>query len=529
MSTPRVVTPQWAEDESSADNQVARLCVQGVTKQFGATVALDGVSLDLRAGEVHALLGANGSGKSTLIKVLAGVEQADSGTVALGQHRVPAAEMTPGVAKGFGLRFVHQQDSTFGPLSVAENLAAAGAYPRRWTGSVDWAKLRKDAQATLTRFGIDAHPDTQVQDLRPVTQRMIAIARLLQGRDNNEVGTLVLDEPTAALAPPEVALLHRVLERYAASGNTILYVTHRLEELPGFADRATVLRSGRVAGLVEKDGVRHDELAKLIAGTRLSRTGQTTRTPGGTRSEVRLRLTELRGGGLRHGSLDVRRGEIVGLAGLLGSGRSSLLEMIFGTRRPEQGIIEFDGAPMSWRGGRPHPGVAYIPEDRARCGAFMTLSLRENIMAASTRRFWNHGRISQREEANAVRTLMREYGIKAGSEAVPFHTLSGGNQQKAILARWLLREPSVLLLDEPTQGVDIGARAAIHQMVKAHVGQGNLAIVASSDPVELAALCDRVIVLLQGRTVYEARPDELTSETIEHLSYGATTTADDHA
>ncbi|MEA2289346.1 MAG: ribose transport system ATP-binding protein, partial [Solirubrobacteraceae bacterium] len=353
----------------------ARLVVEGFSKRFGATVALDGVGLDLRAGEIHALLGANGSGKSTLIKVLAGVEQADAGRIVVGGREVAAAGMTPAVAGECHLRFLHQQDSTFAPLSVAENLAAGTGYPRRPGGAIDWRRLRRDTKATLERFCIDAEPDDRLERLRPVTQQMIAIARLLQSQDDREHGVLVLDEPTAALARPEVSVLHEALRRYAASGQSILYVTHRLDELSGFADRATVLREGRVAGRLDGDEIEHDRLVELISGPLAVAGASGTRAAVEAAGDVRLRVEGLRGGAVRSASLAVRAGEIVGVAGLVGSGRSSLLEMLFGTRRPEDGAITLDGEPLAWRGGRPHDAVAYVPEDRVRGAAFMPLTL----------------------------------------------------------------------------------------------------------------------------------------------------------
>ncbi|MEA2227837.1 MAG: ribose transport system ATP-binding protein [Solirubrobacteraceae bacterium] len=499
-----------------------RLVVEGLSRRFGATVALDGVGLDLRAGEIHALLGANGSGKSTLIKVLAGVEQADAGRIALGARTLRADELTPGVAHEHHLRFLHQQDSTFGPLSVAENLAAGTGYPRRAAGGIDWRRLRAETASTLERFGIDADPDDRLERLRPVTQQMVAIARLLQSQDDRQHGILVLDEPTAALARPEVRVLHEALRRYAASGQAILYVTHRLEELAGFADRATVLREGRVAGRLDGDEIEHDRLVELISGP-LAAGAPAAPAAVHRAGDVRLRVEGLRGGAVRNASLAVRAGEIVGVAGLVGSGRSSLLEMLFGTRRPEAGAIALDGEPLAWRGGRPHDAAAYVPEDRVRGAAFMPLTVTENIMAASTTRHWRGLRLRRGEEARFTRALMREQGITAAGERVAFRTLSGGNQQKAILARWLMREPALLLLDEPTQGVDIGARAAIHDMVRAAAARGAIALVATSDAEEMAMLCDRAVLLVRGVTAREVAGDELTAETLERLSYAQTT------
>jgi ribose transport system ATP-binding protein len=507
---------------TAAVTATPRLAVAGLGKRFGATVALDGVGLDLRAGEIHALLGANGSGKSTLIKVLAGVEQADSGRLVVGGREVAAADMTPAVAAESHVRVLHQQDSTFAPLSVAENLAAGTGYPRRLGYGIDWRRLRRDTTRTLERFGIDAGPDDRLDRLRPVTQQMIAIARLLQSQDDLERGVLVLDEPTAALARPEVGVLHEALRRYAASGQSILYVTHRLDELAGFADRATVLREGRVAGRLDGDEIEHDRLVELISGPlAAAASGARSRLVIG-RGDVRLRVRDASGGAVRRADLEVRAGEIVGLAGLVGSGRSSLLEHVFGTRPLAGGVVELDGVALRWRGGRPHDAVAYVPEDRVRGAAFMPLTVTENVMAASTTRHWRGMRLRRGEEARFTRSLMREHRIKARDEHAPFRTLSGGNQQKAILARWLVREPAVLLLDEPTQGVDIGARAEIYQLVRSAVTGGAGAIVVSSDFEELAHVCDRVLVLADGQIVAHVSGDELDPHHLTELAYTST-------
>ena len=274
------------------------LSIRDVSKRFGETVALADAGLDLHAGEVHALLGANGSGKSTLIKILAGVEQGDAGEITVVGREVRAQDMNPTIAHDCHLRFVHQQGSTFGSLSVAENLAAGTAYPRRRFGRIDWRRLRREARATLQRFGVDADPAQPMESLRPATQQMVTITRLLQSQPGAGGGVLVLDEPTAALARPEVVLLHDALRRFAGAGHSILYVTHRLDELAGFVDRATVLREGRVVGRLGADEIDHERLVELIAGALLEVevAAQQARAVGP--SEERLRLRDLRGGAI---------------------------------------------------------------------------------------------------------------------------------------------------------------------------------------------------------------------------------------
>ena len=503
-----------------------RLAAEDVRKRFGPTPALRGVSLTLGAGEVHALLGGNGSGKSTFIKILAGVERADAGWLVVGERSLDARKVSPTDAHECGLRFIHQQPATFAPMTVAENLVAGVGFPRRRSGAIDWRATRRRAAELLERFEIDASPNDCVGDLRPVTRQMVAIARALQGREDARGGVLVLDEPTASLPAEEVGTLHDALKRYSAAGQAVLYVTHRLEELPGFAQRATVLRDGQVAGRLEEAELDHDRLVELISGdARPARVSvkparrDAVRRPG---SRDRLVVEGLSGGRISSASFTLGAGEIVGLAGLVGSGRTSLLELLFGVRPPADGTIRLDGALLEWRGGRPHPGVAYLPEDRARDAAFLPLSVAENIMAASTARHWRHGRLRHRAEAADARAVMNAHGIRAGSETAPLQTLSGGNQQKAMLARWMIREPSVLLLEEPTQGVDVAARAAIHDQIRGAAAAGTVVLVASSDADELASLCDRAIVLIAGRTTCEVPGSELTAQRLERLPYGLT-------
>ena len=475
----------------------------------------------MEPGEIHALLGGNGSGKSTLIKILAGVERADAGEVAMADRTFDCKHLTPADADECGMRFIHQQGSTFSTLTVTENLSAGVGFPRRRTGAIDWRAARRHAQALIDRYGIEARPDDQLADLRAVSQQMVAIARALQGRDDVHEGVLVLDEPTAALPSGEVAALHDALRSYARVGQSVLYVTHRLEELPGFVHRATVLRDGRVAGRLNGTQVEHNRLVELMSGSALLSTE--TRAEGAYADagrRERLEIEALSGGPVRAATLRVGAGEVVGLAGIVGSGRSSLLEMVFGVQQPVKGTILIDGEPLRAGEGRPHPGVAYVPEHRIQDASFLPLTLTENLMAASTKAHFRVARIHHREETAQAHALIAEHGIRAESVTAPFTSLSGGNQQKAVLARWLVRRPALLLLDEPTQGVDVSARAAIHRTIREAAASGAAALVASSEAEELASLCDRVVVIVNGRTVREATGDELTPENLERLSYG---------
>jgi ribose transport system ATP-binding protein len=496
--------------------------VRSVCKRFGATQALDDVSFELARGSVHALLGGNGSGKSTLIKILAGVETADSGELEVGgEQPVSLRAMTPARARAAGLHFVHQQPSTFPALSVAENLAIGRGFEKGPGQRIRWKQVRRRAAEVLERFQIDARPQTELGELGPATQTMVAIARALQDQEGRAQGVLLLDEPTAALPDDEVRLLLDALRRYSAAGQTIVYVTHRLEEVFAVADRATVLRDGRLIETLSPDQLSHDDLIEVMLGRSLDRV-HTRRGPSADRTV--LELTGVSVGPLESVDLTVRAGEIVGVAGLIGSGRTSLLAGMFGHRRLRSGRIRVDGEEVTPKSPRAamEAGFAYVPEDRAS-SAFSQLSVGENLSIAALDRYWRVGLLNGRAEDRDAKELMASYLIKAESANEPLSSLSGGNQQKAVLARWLRREPRVLLLDEATQGVDVGARAEIYEFARTAVDGGAVALVASSDFEELAMICDRCLVLRSGGILTELSGSALTSEELQRLSHAEVT------
>jgi len=495
----------------------AALRVERVSKAFGATRALKGVSLELGRGSVHALLGGNGSGKSTLVKLIAGVESADAGELEIGGERHELRSMTPTRARGAGLHFVHQQRSTFSALTVAENLAIGRGFETGFGGRIEWRRVRRRAAAVLERFQIDARPDQELGELGPAVRTMVAIARALQDQDGSDGGVLLLDEPTAALPAPEAALLLAALRRYADAGQAIVYVTHRLEEVFAVADRATLLRDGEVVGEVEPRSLDHAALVELMMGRTVA---QIERLRGRPEGGTILSARKLAAGSLSPLDLDLREGEIVGLGGLIGSGRSTLLEALFGARPLRSGEIRIGGEErrVDSPAGAIAAGVAYVPEDRQAEAAFPELSVGENLSLTAISDYWHRGTLDRRRERRDSLGLLGSFLITAESEAAPLSSLSGGNQQKVVLARWLRREPRVILLDEPTQGVDVGARAEIYELVHRAVAGGAAALVASSDFEELARICDRVIVLRKGKVVAELRAEELDAERIARLA-----------
>ena len=476
------------------------LTMRGLSKTYAGNLALDSLFLQIRAGEVHALLGGNGSGKSTAIKILAGVVPADpGGEIVVGDESVGVSEWTPARAHAAGLRFVHQQAAVFPDLTVAENLALGAEFPRGLGGRVDWKALNARTAELLERYQIPAKPTTPLAALRAADRSRVTIVRALQDRDDADSGVLVLDEPTAALPDAEVEPLLAALRGYAAAGLSILYVSHRLDEVLSVADRITVLRDGRKVDTVEAHGLREPDLIELIVGRPLERVYPAVNT--GPSDDDVLAVRGLRGGPLTGVDLTLRRGEVLGIAGLLGSGRSELLRMIFGAYPIDGGEIYLDGEPF-----RPKSlessiaaGVAYVPEDRQADGLLQGENVRHNLSAGQTRHYFRKLLFRHRAEAADSQRSISDFLIRLVSDEQAVETLSGGNQQKVVLARWLRRRPKVLLLDEPTTGVDVGARAEIYQLVRRATQQGTAVLLVVSEPEELAHASDRVAVLRGGR------------------------------
>lgn len=496
------------------------LRIEHLSKTFPGTRALCDVSFEVRRGDIHALVGGNGSGKSTLVKVLAGVHHGDpGGTLAVGGHETASERTSPEWARAAGLHVVHQDAAVFPGLSVAENIAIGRGFPTGPAGSIRWRALRRRTQGLLERFDIHARPDTPVAALRPADRTMVAIARALQDQEGLHEGVLVLDEPTAALPHGDVALLLGALRRYADAGQTILFVSHRLDEVTRAADRATVLRDGRVAGTLEAAALSEDRLVELIVGRALDRVFP--EMPEVRGDEVALVVQGLTGGPLRGVDFTLRRGEVLGVAGLAGSGRSELLKMIFGAYPVRSGEICLDGERVRFDGvdAAMRAGVAYVPEDRNGEAAFLQMSLRENVSASQVGAYWRRLRLCHRQEATDVRRCIDDFFIRASSDRAPMSTLSGGNQQKVVLARWLRRRPTILLLDEPTQGVDVNARAEIYALVRAAVAAGTSVLLVTSDFEELSRVSDRVVVLAQGRVVAEVRPPHLEPTRLTELAF----------
>jgi len=499
----------------------AALVVTGISKTYGPSRVLRDVNLEIAKGHVHALVGGNGSGKSTFVKILAGLVRADpGGTVVIGGRKRPAASLTPAIAKEYGVHFVHQDPGVFLDMTVTENLSLGRGFETGKSGRIRWRLARARAREVLDRFDIRVDPDMPLGALRPAERTMVAIARALQDQEGASQGVLVLDEPTASLSAGEVTVLLGALRRYAERGQTTLFISHRLDEVLTVSDTVSVLRDGCLVTTRPTKGMEPGELAALVVGRELAEAPPTGSVPEGSA------FLELRGvsvGPLEGIDLVAHQGEVVGLAGLLGSGRSRLLHSMFGGGR-RGGSILLEGVPVNARSEREAMahGFALVPEDRGADAAFADLSVANNLAAADLGRFWRRGHLSARAERTAAEESVQQFHIVCESVDMKLSMLSGGNQQKVILARWLRRSPKVLLLDEPSQGVDVGARADIHGLIRQAVMGGATALVVSSDLEELSLLCDRILVLAAGGIVAELHGPNIDTTLLTHLTYGPT-------
>ncbi|MFJ6658206.1 sugar ABC transporter ATP-binding protein [Streptomyces sp. NPDC091377] len=482
------------------------LSMSGITKSFPGVRALDGVDLDVQAGEVHCLLGQNGAGKSTLIKVLAGAHQPDGGTITWRGESVTLR--SPIAAMRLGIATIYQELDLVEHLSVAENVhlghepTAAGFVVRRGVA-------RASTAALLKRLGHpEIDPGRLVGELSAAQQQIVSMARAL----SHDVRLIVMDEPSAALDPDEVDNLFRIVSDLTADGVAVVYISHRLEEIRRIGDRVTVLKDGRaVAGGLPAESTPTKDVVALMTGRNVEYVfpDRPVAPPAG---EPVLEVRALaRDGEFEPFDLTVRPGEIVGLAGLVGSGRSEILETIYGARKPTAGQVKVAGKELRTGSVRAavRAGLGLAPEERKAQALLMLESVTRNVSVSSMSRYAHLGWIDRGAELKAARTATRELSLRPDNPSVPVRTLSGGNQQKAILARWLLRGCKVLLLDEPTRGVDVGARAELYAVVRRLADEGLAVLLVSSEVPEVLGLADRVLVLREGRVVHTAPAREL--------------------
>lgn len=483
--------------------------MQGISKRFPGVQALNKVSLDGNCGEVHALAGENGAGKSTLMKVLAGAYQPDEGSIVIDGNTVTISD--PLIGKRLGIAAIYQELSLVPDLTVAENvflssMPAAGP-------NVNWRKMNNQTSSVLGDLGFDIDPTQRVRELSVTQQQAVEIAKVLV--ENAKI--VIMDEPTALLPEHDVRTLFRVIRMLKEKGVLIFYISHRLPEIFEIADRVTVLKDGTYVGTVSPKSISRDGLIKMMIGREPSELvfWSAERHERNARAPIVLEAQDLCCKGVSNASIALRRGEIVGVAGLIGSGKSELIRAIFGACRLQSGSVLVKGKKI-----RPSPprciqlGIGFLPADRKREGLVLGMSVRSNITLSSLARASKYGVLRGNLENKAAETIVEKLHIRVASLAQMVRLLSGGNQQKVVLGRWLLPECSILLFDEPTRGIDVGARAEIYRLMIDFVENGGAILMSSSDMQELLTVCDRIVVMSQGRITAEFTHEEATEERI---------------
>jgi rhamnose transport system ATP-binding protein len=485
-----------------------------IKKSFGGVRALKGVSLELQRGEVHALAGENGAGKSTLIKILAGALEADSGEIRLNGQRVE--NNSPEKARALGVGIVYQQPALFPDLSVAENIALAGERKKPW-GRVNWRERREHALTLLQRVGARIHPDALAGELTIAEQQLVEIAKALDATPQ----VLILDEPTAALGEQDAENLFRIVADLKAQQTTIVYITHRFEELFRLADRVTVLRDGNSIETRSMTGVTKNELIRLMVGRELTAVFP-DRLPDLGKTLLEVRALSSRSQGVKNVTLTLRQGEILGMAGLIGSGRTQFAEALFGLAPVDSGDVLIESKPVHIRSAADsiNHGIAYVPEDRRKHGLVLKMPIAANTTLASLSKISSGGLLQFVEEHNAACDFSKRMSVKAPSVDCIAGNLSGGNQQKVALARWLMTEPKILILDEPTQGIDVGAKTEIYSLISELAERGMGIIMISSDMTEIMGMSDRILVMAKGEVAGVLDRCEATPEMVLELALG---------
>ena len=515
VTTAPAVTPVVTAGAASAPPV---LSVRGLVKEFPGTRALDGIDLDIRAGEIHALLGENGAGKSTLIKAICGVHAPTAGMILL--HGKPVAFGSPQEAQALGIAAVHQHANLVPQLTVRENLLLGESLPRRLGALIDWAGVDRRAAALLDRVGLDISPRAVVEALRPDQVAMVAIAKAIA----SDAQIIVLDEPTAALLPQEVSVLFGQMRKLAETGHAFLYVSHRLTEVFEIADRVTVLRDGRVAGTWTRAEMSRHAVVEAIVGKNPALLEEASGVAPDV-GESLLATGGLSGGRVADLTMTLHAGEILGFAGLPGSGAEEALDLLYGRLPRRGGVLQLDGQALRFSGPRDakRAGLALLPRDRIAESLLPHHSVRENMSLPTLAQFTTDPLlrfIRRGRERAAVRGVAQRLNVRAPSIEAPIEALSGGNQQKAMLGRWVASQAKVYLLSSPTAAVDVGAKAEIYGLIRQIAAQGAGVIFTSTEVEEFPRVCHRVLVFRGGRIVAELVGRAATENRIMQLAVG---------
>lgn len=488
--------------------------ITGVTKRFSGVTALNRVNLSVQAGQVHAVIGENGAGKSTLMKILAGVQPPDSGTIRFDGRQITIPTVQK--ALDLGIALIHQELNLADNLDVASNIFL-GREPTKM-GLIDSKKIHRDSKQYLAMVGLNIEPTVKVSTLTIGLQQLVEIAKAL----SVNARVLIMDEPTSSLSQRETDALFKVIGDLKGQGVTIIYISHRLNEIKQLADRVTVLRDGENAGGLNRDEITHDAMVNLMVGRDISQFYARKQKPV---LDPVLEVNSLRTSRwpLHPISFNIHGGEIVGIGGLVGAGRTELLQTIFGLEPSVSGTIMVDGKALSLRSNRDaiNAGIALVPEDRKAAGLVLKMGVRNNIGLPG---LWQH-RIAQtfmnrRQEKTDSDQMVEELKIKTPNDSQQVQYLSGGNQQKVVIGKWLSMKPRVLLLDEPTRGVDIGAKQEIYRLMEEQAEQGVAVLFVSSEMEEVISMSDRVLVMHEGRLAGELSRTELSEESIMQLATG---------
>ncbi|WP_183807610.1 sugar ABC transporter ATP-binding protein [Mycoplana azooxidifex] len=489
------------------------IALEGISKSFPGVQALADVSLSLYPGSVTALVGENGAGKSTLVKILTGIYQPDGGTI-----RVDGVEThfaAASAAAKAGVTAIHQETVLFDELSVAENIFLGHA-PRTRFGLIDWARMNADARTLLERVGASLEPSIRLRDLGIASKHLVAIARAL----SIDARVVIMDEPTAALSYKEIHELYELIDRLKADGKAILFISHKFDEIFRIADRYTVFRDGRMVGEGLIGETTQDDLVRMMVGRDV---GQVF-----PKQEVAIGEPVLTVSGYRHPTefedinFELRRGEILGFYGLVGAGRSEFMQSLIGITRPSAGAVRLDGKVLVIRSPAEaiEAGIVYVPEERGRQGAIIGMPIFQNVTLPSLTRTSRSGFLRMAEEFRLAREYTSRLDLRAASLDQDVGTLSGGNQQKVVIAKWLATKPKVIILDEPTKGIDIGSKAAVHAFMSELAAQGLSVIMVSSEIPEIMGMSDRVIVMREGRMVGQFERAELSAEKLVRAAAG---------
>ena len=483
------------------------LRMTNISKSFAGVHALHGVQLELHSGEVHALLGENGAGKSTLVKVITGVHQPDTGEIYLNDRRIHFGD--PREAAAHGISAIYQELSIFPDLDIAENIFV-GRRPMLMSGLVDWRKIYRESEKLLSSLGIHLNLKTKARYLSIAQQQMIEIARAL----SVNARILVMDEPTSALTLNEVADLFRIVRRLREAGTAILFISHRLEELFEIADKVTVLRDGGYVDTRSMDGVTQEDLIRMMVGRTIKDMFPKKDVEAG---EVVLRVKNLtRKGVFKDVSFELRKGEILGMAGLVGAGRTEVSQAIFGVALADEGTIEIEGQSVriSNPGQAMQHGLALVPEDRQHHGLVPPMDITDNITLPRLAHFTTRGWLNVKDTNAAAYQAATQMQVKATTVWQKARELSGGNQQKVVLAKWLSTNPRILILDEPTRGIDIGTKAEVHHLMSDLAAQGIAILMISSELPEVLGMSDRILVMHEGQVTGLFSRSEATQEKI---------------